>query len=1063
MSRLVGRVHFNATLDGKSIPADAERAGRQAGLAGGKAFGDEWDKEFRKTLTSQGQRQLTHWNKRGHADGLAYGRGLELEFEKFSSRLGRAFDNFQGLSVSSDFMDDFVGKSGDMDRAISQLTDDLELLQRQGTISDTQFRNSTDAVERYRVKMGTVSDEIRQLLDAEGAHTKSIAEMNREWRFSEKLAREVSEGYERVINSQVNLLPNWKNMSHEARQWTLIIGAITAAIPELAGLSSAAGSGLLALGGAATSAGIGVGATISAIVGLNKDIKELPASLLPARAGLDDFKSSFSDLNSVITERAFADSEQAWRSLGSTVRGLSPAFGVVGDSIGTILDELADGLAPGTRNFENLVTVVEGSADDFEQLAGSVGRLGEGLLSAFANPEMQRSVDELLGWIDELVDGFASFAEGDSFDDFLRHGRAVFGELGELLGTTGGLLDDLVTPESITRLTTFMDQIGVFLDTGGRGILEFADQLNAFGVISELLATVGTALEPIREPIADIGEELNRLLTSGVIEGIGRGLDAIVFVTGPLVGGFAEILENIPDEALIVLAQAATIAAGGFVTLKGVQGLQGVSSLLSGVKRDGSGAATALSQVGAMASVAAAGVAGLTALNQASQDFFEGIREYDSNTQDVLDGNMSLRDSWDLLGGSVLGTKLNMDIMSESLDQVQNIGGDLDQFFPSLAAQFTEAGRQAGGLAEVLTTLSPALANLANVDVQAATTQFSSWVDELGATDQQVLNMLEKMPEFRDVLEAVALQVDGTATDQDILNLALGRGADATDTNTEALDGMRESASLTEAQVDTLAEKIRGFGDDTLSARDAEREFQQAVDDLTDSYELNGSTLDITTEKGRANEKALDDLAKATLDAAASKLELTGSEEDAAAAVEAGRQALIDQLAQFGIVGQAAEDYADNLGLIPDDILTELTLSGVASSQQAIDSFISRNNGRTLTVYQRMVQGALVGAGTGAGAPRTAIGGIFDGAQTRVIAEAGPEAVVPLNRPLDQVDPDVRWLSAIAQGKGDKMSGGVNSGPSKKVDVHPGAIVVGGGPNPVRTGVEVLEQLAQNM
>ena len=135
-----------------------------------------------------------------------------------------------------------------------------------------------------------------------------------------------------------------------------------------------------------------MGATISAIVGLNKDIKELPASLLPARAGLDDFKSSFSDLNSVITERAFADSEQAWRSLGSTVRGLSPAFGVVGDSVGTILDELADGLAPGTRNFENLVTVVEGSADDFEQLAGSVGRLGEGLLSAFANPEKKNTM-----------------------------------------------------------------------------------------------------------------------------------------------------------------------------------------------------------------------------------------------------------------------------------------------------------------------------------------------------------------------------------------------------------------------------------------------------------------------------------------------------------------------------------------------------------------------------------------------------------------------------------------------------------------------------------------------
>lgn len=49
--------------------------------------------------------------------------------------------------------------------------------------------------------------------------------------------------------------------------------------------------------------------------------------------------------------------------------------------------------------------------------------------------------------------------------------------------------------------------------------------------------------------------------------------------------------------------------------------------------------------------------------------------------------------------------------------------------------------------------------------------------------------------------------------------------------------------------------------------------------------------------------------------------------------------------------------------------------------------------------------------------PRTASGGIFTSAAARVIGEAGPEAVVPLDRDLSQVDPAVRWLSALAQGK----------------------------------------------
>ncbi len=77
---------------------------------------------------------------------------------------------------------------------------------------------------------------------------------------------------------------------------------------------------------------------------------------------------------------------------------------------------------------------------------------------------------------------------------------------------------------------------------------------------------------------------------------------------------------------------------------------------------------------------------------------------------------------------------------------------------------------------------------------------------------------------------------------------------------------------------------------------DAERQFEAALDDLTASVAANGTSLDINTEQGRANEKALDDLARAALDAAASKYELTGKEADATAAVQAGRDELIRQL-----------------------------------------------------------------------------------------------------------------------------------------------------------------------
>lgn len=64
----------------------------------------------------------------------------------------------------------------------------------------------------------------------------------------------------------------------------------------------------------------------------------------------------------------------------------------------------------------------------------------------------------------------------------------------------------------------------------------------------------------------------------------------------------------------------------------------------------------------------------------------------------------------------------------------------------------------------------------------------------------------------------------------------------------------------------------------------------------------------------------------------------------------------------------------------------------------------------------------------------TASGGMFDGAQFRLIGEAGPEAVVPLSGPLSQVDPSVRWLSQIARGMVPTSTSPSGTGPGKTIN-----------------------------
>lgn len=90
---------------------------------------------------------------------------------------------------------------------------------------------------------------------------------------------------------------------------------------------------------------------------------------------------------------------------------------------------------------------------------------------------------------------------------------------------------------------------------------------------------------------------------------------------------------------------------------------------------------------------------------------------------------------------------------------------------------------------------------------------------------------------------------------------------------------------------------------------------------------------------------------------------------------------------------------------------------------------LDRIRDKTITIHTNYISGGKP--------PPTASGGMFFGPQVRLIGEAGAEAVVPLNRNLSQVDPAVRWLSAIAQGKIPAMAGGgVVGGGGKTVNVE---------------------------
>ena len=1084
MSNLVGRVHFNAVIDGDKMPEDARRIGRRAGEAGATGFNENWDVEFRKGLTREGKLSLDHWKRYGKRDGLAYGRGLEVEFERFSSSLSRAFDNFQGIQIKEGFLDEAIGDTQNWERGVDKLRSQMELLNNQGSITDSQFRRSTATIddwartqreaainadldrvaqERQAESMRDLRDELaqherarRNVIAAEDDHRRSLVDLDREWQVTTTLTDRVTLGLDKQGNSIDGLSMKWGDLSHNTRQWTLIVGAVTAAIPELAGLASAAGSGLFVLGGAATSAGIGVGTLISSIVGLNGDIDKLPDSLRPARAGLDDFKDSFSDLNSVITQSAFLNSEQAWRSLGATVRGLSPAFAKVGGVVGDLLQDLSTGVAPGTHNFQNLSRVVENSAPIFDRLARAAGRVGEGILDAFANPAMERSVSNLTGWIEDLSDTFADFLEGPSFDDWLRHGTAVFGAFGELLSTTGGLLNDLVTDASINRLTDFMDNIGTFLDTGGRGILEFADQLNVFGLVADLLATIGEALEPLRGPMVELAAAVRDDLLAA-FDGLGIVLGALAKIAAPVASGLADIFQAIPPEVVTTLAGIAAGTYALYGALRAIQGAQGAIVTLQGLGTEGGKAASVLGTLARSAGLAGAAVAGAAVGFEMLKGLARDVADVDGKVRQLTSSGAGLEKAYSTLNSTASGGTAVIKDWGGALDRLASTQNTATTGVRNLGLAWDEQGQQVLGIIGTLKELDEGMKGL---PLDAQIQQFSAYAKEVGATDEQAQAMLNEMTNLKGGLEAAGDATGKVSSEQDLLNAALGRSTDSTVVNTGALSELEGQAGMSKDQITQLADAIRGFGNETLTAREAERQFQESIDQVSASVASNGTSLDINTEQGRANEKALDDLARAALDAAASKYELTGKETDATAAVQAGRDELIRQLGQFGITGQAAEDYANKLGLIPRDVTTRITAE-TGNAQRMVDQFIATNSGRTIHV-RIAANGSSVKFDNG-NVAGYASGGMLTGPRHILAGEAGPEAIVPLNRALGQVDPSVRWLSAIAQGKSAPpamASGGIVGG---GVTFAPGSIVAQGYFDPRQAAIDIANEVADKV
>jgi len=176
---------------------------------------------------------------------------------------------------------------------------------------------------------------------------------------------------------------------------------------------------------------------------------------------------------------------------------------------------------------------------------------------------------------------------------------------------------------------------------------------------------------------------------------------------------------------------------------------------------------------------------------------------------------------------------------------------------------------------------------------------------------------LAELFELRDAITEEANSVDGAGE-------AYRRQTEAMGEHQLAQEGVNGALAQGAVNARDLRTALDELTAGAVSAIEAEAGFQAAIDRATESVAVNGQTLDVNTEQGRANRDAL----SAIRDTLNTKTDATWTDTGAMGATisehRRGREEFIAVARQMGLTADEAEDLADEYLGIPADVETSI-------------------------------------------------------------------------------------------------------------------------------------------
>jgi TP901 family phage tail tape measure protein len=443
------------------------------------------------------------------------------------------------------------------------------------------------------------------------------------------------------------------------------------------------------------------------------------------------------------------------------------------------------------------------------------------------------------------------------------------------------------------------------------------------------------------------------------------------------VSGIAQAFGNLPEPvkgAVTVLggvAGVAALGAGAFLTLtpRILDAMNAFNTLApAGSRARGALVGVGKAAGGAMVLATLATVLAKIAESDYMSKIDTGMGKVANALADVTTNAPGAADSLDSLFKNKDGQELIRD--------VDDLGSAIQRTFrPDAGRQFNDWGEglvnsmtgvkgSSHILADAFGRIDQGLADLVtggNADDAAkAFEQIKKTAEGQGVSVEE---LAKKFPQYADALAAAEAEAKKAAAEGKNVEGSIegvGTAAEVAAAQAEeiqkALEDIGLAADGTVTDLVKFTDALINAGLLQLSARDAARGFEEAIDAMSESLANNGRTLDTNTAQGRANEAALDGIAGAGY-RSAQAMAANGASQDALAGnLDTTFNKLVAAARQFTNTDAEAQALARDIMKIPPGVDIKTWMADEAkrmaeATKGAVDAIPARKDISVVTTY----------------------------------------------------------------------------------------------------------------